>query len=125
MIDQTGCQVPVADRAANRGPDDKSQAEGRANQAQALGAMFFVGDIRHIGSGQGDVAAGKAIKNSAEEKHENGPSGHSNSCRLPILWGEEAIGQPSTERFGKAKQQETDHGPDDTDHDKGPTTKAI
>src|SRR5258708_31129042 len=61
--------APAAQDAANRRPENKTQAKRRADQAHSFCAIFFGRDIRDVSLRRRNVAAGNSIDDPAEKKH--------------------------------------------------------
>src|SRR5882672_1102204 len=67
--EERNVDAPAAQDAADRRPKNKTQAEGRADQAHSLRAIFFGRDISDVSLRRRDVAAGNSIDDAAEKKH--------------------------------------------------------
>ena len=53
-------QVDFPQQPANQWSDDETQAEGRADHAERLGALLRRGDVRDVGVGRGEAGRGDA-----------------------------------------------------------------
>ena len=61
-----------AQDAADRWSKNESETKGGADQSHSFGAILFGGDVGDVGLSGGNVSAGDAVENAADEKHEDG-----------------------------------------------------
>src|SRR5829696_4713401 len=69
--DKRHLDAPTAQNPTNGWSKNKSQTEGGADHSHSFGAVFFGGDVGDVGLRGGDVSAGDAVENAADEKHQN------------------------------------------------------
>ena len=75
--DERGADPDVAQNAAEHRPDDEADAEHGMEQAEALGALLFGGDVGDVGRGDGHVGAGETGDRPTDDEHpELGREGH-------------------------------------------------
>src|ERR1051325_5425798 len=61
--------APLAKDAANRRPENKTETKGCSQQAHSLCPIFFSSDVGNISLRSGNVTAGDAVEDAANEKH--------------------------------------------------------